>query len=78
MREGAAEQSPRSKISSSAMNSYLYLGEYEKFLQTLPVNDSVYIRFYRGLAEYYLKHFDLAGDDFDRAYREILRCFPLT
>ena len=68
--EKARQNNPQVKISSSAMNSYLYLGEYEKFLQSLPVNDSVYIRFYRGLAEYYLKHFDLAGDDFDRAYRD--------
>ena len=40
------------------MNSYLYLGEYEKFLQSLPANDSAYILFYRGLAEYYLNHRD--------------------
>ena len=35
------------------MNDYLYLGEYDKFLQSLPVNDSPYILFYRGFAEYY-------------------------
>src|SRR6202044_2955067 len=52
--EKARQNNPQVKISSSAMNSYLYLGEYEKFLQTLPANDSAYILFYRGLAQYYL------------------------
>jgi tetratricopeptide (TPR) repeat protein len=52
------------------MNSYLYLGEYEKFLQSLPVNDSVYILFYRGFAEYYLNNRDQAAHDFDRAFQE--------
>ena len=51
------------------MNSYLYLGEYEKFLQSLPANDSAYILFYRGLAEYYMNQLDQAVVDFDRAYR---------
>ena len=43
------------------MNSYLYLGEYEKFLQSLPDNDFAYILFYRGLAEYYLNQLDRAA-----------------
>ena len=45
--ERARSNNPDVKISSSAMNSYLYMGDYEKFLQSLPANDSVYILFYR-------------------------------
>ena len=66
--EKARQNNPQVKINSSAMNSYLYLGEYEKFLQSLPVNDSVYILFYHGFAEYYLNHPQQAAQDFDRAY----------
>ncbi len=68
--EKARQNNPEVKRSSSALNSYLYLGEYEKFLQSLPDNDFVYILFYRGLAEYYLNHFDQAAQDFDRAYEK--------
>jgi tetratricopeptide (TPR) repeat protein len=66
--EKARQNNPEVKISSSAMNSYLYLGEYEKFLQSLPSNDSVYITFYRGLAEYYLNQKQQAAREFDRAF----------
>ena len=66
--EKARQNNPQVKISSAAMNSYLYLGEYEKFLQSLPVNDFVYILFYHGLAEYYLNHREQAARDFDRAF----------
>jgi hypothetical protein len=57
------------KLNSSALNSYLYLGEYDKFLQSLPANNVVYTLFYRGLAEYYLSHIALAENYFDRAYQ---------
>src|SRR5947209_6585209 len=66
--EKARQNNPQVKINSSAMNSYLYLGEYEKFLQSLPINDSVYILFYRGFGEYYANHREQAARDFDRAY----------
>jgi serine/threonine-protein kinase len=66
--EKARQNNPQVKINSSAMNSYLYLGEYEKFLQSLPVNDSVYILFYRGFAEYYLNNREQAAQEFDRAF----------
>jgi serine/threonine protein kinase/TolB-like protein/Tfp pilus assembly protein PilF len=64
----AREINPQVKINSSAMNSYLYLGEYKEFLESLPENDSVYILFYRGFAEYYLKNPKPATSYFDRAY----------
>ena len=66
--EKARQIDPDVKINSSAMNSYLYLGEYDKFLKSLPENDSAFILFYRGFGEYYLHHTDQAVRDFDRAY----------
>ncbi|MFZ1917967.1 MAG: protein kinase [Terriglobales bacterium] len=66
--EKARQNNPQVKINSSAMNSYLYLGEYDKFLQSLPANDSAYILFYRGLGEYYANRHEQAAHDFDRAY----------
>jgi tetratricopeptide (TPR) repeat protein len=59
---------PQVKINSSALNSYLYLGEYDKFLQSLSVNDNVYILFYRGLSEYHQNNHEQAARDFDRAF----------
>lgn len=66
--EKARQNNPQVKINSSAMNSYLYLGEYQNFLDSLPANDSAYILFYRGLAELYLGEKDQAAHDFDKAY----------
>jgi tetratricopeptide (TPR) repeat protein len=68
--EKARQIDPLVKINSSAMNSYLYLGEYEKFLRSLPANDSVYINFYRGFGEYYLNNHDQAAQEFDRAFEK--------
>jgi serine/threonine protein kinase/TolB-like protein len=66
--EKARQNNPQVKLNSSAMNSYLYLGEYDKFLQSLPANDSVYITFYRGFGEYYMNHREQAARDFDQAF----------
>lgn len=66
--ERARQNNPSVKINSSALNSYLYLGEYEKFLQSLPTNDSVYVLFYHGFGEFYLNHMEQASRDFNRAY----------
>jgi TolB-like protein/Flp pilus assembly protein TadD len=66
--EKARQSNPQVKINSSAMNVYLYLGDYEKFLQSLPPNDSVYITFYRGFGEYYVNKREQAARDFDRAF----------
>jgi eukaryotic-like serine/threonine-protein kinase len=76
--EKARQNNPQVKISSSAINAYLYLGEYEKFLQSLPVNDSVYIQFYRGLAEYYMNRRDQAARDFDSAYAKNPAVLPVN
>lgn len=67
--EKARQNDPSVKIKSSALNAYLYLGEYDKFLQSLPAKDSSYVIFYRGLAEYFLGHRESAAEKFDRAYR---------
>jgi DNA-binding winged helix-turn-helix (wHTH) protein/TolB-like protein len=67
--ERARQIDPLVKANGSVLNTYLYLGEYEKFLQSLPdVNDSSFLLFYRGFGEYYQKDFDRASKDFDRAY----------
>jgi tetratricopeptide (TPR) repeat protein len=75
--EKARQYNPKVKISSSAINGYLYLGEYEKFLQSLPVSDSVYIQFYRGLAAYYMNHYDEAAREFDSAFAKNPEMLPV-
>jgi DNA-binding winged helix-turn-helix (wHTH) protein/TolB-like protein len=52
----------------SALNTYLYLGHYQKFLESLPADDSSFTLFYRGFGEFHEKAFDQASKDFDRAY----------
>jgi DNA-binding winged helix-turn-helix (wHTH) protein/TolB-like protein/Tfp pilus assembly protein PilF len=67
--ERARAIDPNVKINSSAFNTYLYTGQYEKFMKSLPANDTAaFIVFYRGLGNYYLKNFEQAAVDFDRAY----------
>jgi len=67
--ELARRLDPGVKLNSSMLNGYLYLGQYDRFLESLP--DSVgqpLIVFYRGFGEYYKKNWDAAARDFDRAY----------
>jgi DNA-binding winged helix-turn-helix (wHTH) protein/TolB-like protein len=60
---------PGVKLTTSAPNGYLYLGQYDKFLQSLPdINDSAFILFYRGFGEFHKKDTQQAIRDFDRAY----------
>jgi DNA-binding winged helix-turn-helix (wHTH) protein/TolB-like protein len=67
--ERAREIDPNVKRTSSAPNAYLYIGEYEKFLSSLPKEDGTpFLVFYRGMGNYYLKRFEQAAVDFDRAY----------
>jgi tetratricopeptide (TPR) repeat protein len=66
--ELARRLDPEVKINSSALNSYLYLAEYDKFLKSLPANDSSYILFYREFAEYYKGNKEEAAREFDRAF----------
>jgi serine/threonine protein kinase/tetratricopeptide (TPR) repeat protein len=64
----AREIDPTVKLTSSALNTWLYLGKYDEFLASLPNLDRAYILFYRGLAQFYLYHRDLALNDFNRSY----------
>jgi DNA-binding winged helix-turn-helix (wHTH) protein/TolB-like protein len=66
--ERARQLDPLVKSNGSVLNSYLYLGQYRKFLESLPVDDSSFILFYRGFGEFHEKQFDQAAKDFDRAY----------
>jgi DNA-binding winged helix-turn-helix (wHTH) protein/TolB-like protein len=63
-----ARQLGQVKANGSVLNTYLYLGQYQKFLESLPVDDSSFILFYRGFGEFHEKEFDQASKDFDRAY----------
>jgi DNA-binding winged helix-turn-helix (wHTH) protein/TolB-like protein len=67
--EQARELDPLVKLNSSALNSYFYLGQYDKFLASLPRTDqTAFILFYRGFGEYHQKDLQAASRDFDRAY----------
>ncbi len=67
--ERARQLAPFVKGNGSVLNSYLYLGEYQKFLDSLPIDDSSFTLFYHGFGEFHEKQFDQAASDFDRAYR---------
>lgn len=48
---------------------YLYTGQYENFKANLsPYENTAYIRFYHGFANYHLQNFEAAKKDFDSAY----------
>ena len=66
--ERARELDPGVKVNSSALNSYLYLGEYDQFLQSLPQSELPFILFYRGFGEYYKRDWQAATADFARAF----------
>ena len=66
--ERARQLLPLVKGNGSVLNTYLYLGQYQKFLESLPVENSPFILFYRGFGEFHEKEFDQASRDFDRAY----------
>jgi tetratricopeptide (TPR) repeat protein len=68
--ERALQLDPSARANGSVLNAYLYRGLYDKFLNSLPVNDgSAFILFYRGFGEYYLKDWERAERDFDRAFQ---------
>jgi len=66
--ERARQLNPLVKANGSVLNTYLYLGQYQQFLESLPADDSSFILFYRGFGKFYLRKFDEAARDFDRAY----------
>ncbi|HKC87903.1 MAG TPA: tetratricopeptide repeat protein, partial [Blastocatellia bacterium] len=55
---------------NAVFNGYLYDGQYEKFIQSLPAGEnSAYVTFYRGLGHYHLKQWKEAAAYFGRAYQ---------
>jgi tetratricopeptide (TPR) repeat protein len=76
--ERARRLDPSVKLNSSTLNSYLYLGLYDRFLDSLPKSDDVaLIVFYRGLGKYYLQKKREAIADFDRSF-ELDSSIPQT
>lgn len=66
--ERARELDPGVKLNSSALNGYLYVAQYDKFLESLPSEEeSSLILFYRGFGEYHKKNWDAATRMFDKA-----------
>jgi DNA-binding winged helix-turn-helix (wHTH) protein/TolB-like protein len=58
------------RANNSVFNSYLYDGQYDKFIQSLPSGEgSAFITFYRGFGHYYLNHRQEAQKHFNRAYQ---------
>jgi DNA-binding winged helix-turn-helix (wHTH) protein/TolB-like protein len=67
--ERARQLDPGVKMNTSTLNAYLYLGQYDKFLESLPkTDDAGLIVFYRGFGEYYKKDLDQAETNFDHAF----------
>jgi DNA-binding winged helix-turn-helix (wHTH) protein/TolB-like protein len=67
--EEARKLDPSVKLTSSALNGYLYSGQYDSFLDSLPsLDDSALIIFYRGFAEYHLRNWKQAVIHFDHAF----------
>jgi DNA-binding winged helix-turn-helix (wHTH) protein/TolB-like protein/TPR repeat protein len=66
--EQARQLDPVVKLNSSALNAYLYLGQYDRFLESLPKSDdSALIAFYRGFGEYHRRNWEQAARYFDGA-----------
>lgn len=55
-------------VSGHAFNSYLYIGEYKKFLDSIQGRESGFHGFYRGLAKLYLKEAEEAAKEFSASY----------
>lgn len=68
--EQAHRLDPTFKLRAATFNTYIYTGQYEKFLATLPTtNDSALMSFYRGFAHYHLNQMPEAAANFDHAYQ---------
>lgn len=67
--EQARQLDPLVKLNSSALNAYLYLGQYDRFLESLPKTDeSALIVFYRGFGEFNKQNSQKAEVNFDHAF----------
>ena len=66
--ELARQIDPTVRANGSVLNAYLYLGQYDNFLASLPdVDDSSFLVFYRGFGEYHQGDLAQAARDFDGA-----------
>jgi tetratricopeptide (TPR) repeat protein len=65
--ESALQLDPH--IKGHLFNSYLYAGQHEKFVNSLPMRDEAYTLFYRGLGHYYMGDRARAFVYFDRAHQ---------
>jgi DNA-binding winged helix-turn-helix (wHTH) protein/tetratricopeptide (TPR) repeat protein/TolB-like protein len=68
VQEGERALQINTRLESHQFNTYLYTGDYKKFLASLPVREDAYVVFYRGIAQYYLGDMNQAAAAFDRAY----------
>ena len=60
--EQARHIDPSVRGNGSVLNAYLYLGQYDKFLASLPeVDDSSFLLFYRGFGEFHQRDLDAGG-----------------
>ncbi len=67
--ERAGAISPFFLTGGNIVLTYLYQGDYEKFLRSYTADDrSAYQVFYVGFGRYHLKQHEAAARDFDRAY----------
>lgn len=53
----------------AVVNTYLYMGRYRKFLESVPPVETAYTLFYRGFAFYHMGEKSRAVEDFARAYQ---------
>ena len=68
--ERARQLDPLVKANGSVLNTYLYLGQYENFLNSLPdPGDSSFLLFYRAFGEFHERNMEQASRDFERAYQ---------
>jgi DNA-binding winged helix-turn-helix (wHTH) protein/TolB-like protein len=66
--ELARQLDPGVKLNTSTLTAYLYLRQYDRFLQSLPnADDAALIVFYRGFGEYHKKNMEQAETNFDHA-----------
>lgn len=66
--EGERALQINTRLESHQLNSYLYTGQYAKFLASLPIREDSYVVFYRGISQYYLGDMNQAAAALDRAY----------
>jgi len=76
--EKARGLDPNVKLNSSALNAYLYLGQYDRFLESIPKeSNAAFNVFYRGFVEYYKNDYTSAAQDLTGYSRWSHHCYKL-